>query len=159
MLLLEYFENATYAAYNFNEPWDGPNNRKLESRMPRCYSCPVVRGRQAPWTTNYFVVVGDQTLFPGPKPLALTDVEKPTSTVVMLVESVGQNVHWMEPKDLAFDSMSFVVNDESRPSVSSRHPDSRPYICMADVTRSRLSDVSPEMLKEMFLIKRSGKGE
>ncbi len=39
----------------------------------------------------------------------------------MLVESENAAVHWMEPRDLDWDTMSFRINDRSRPSISSKH--------------------------------------
>ena len=40
---------------------------------------------------------------------------------LMLVESVNTSIHWMEPRDLNWDQMSFSVNERSRPSISSEH--------------------------------------
>ena len=39
-------EQALYDAYDFDEPWNGPNNRKLASKMPAVFACP---GRPAGW--------------------------------------------------------------------------------------------------------------
>ena len=39
----------------------------------------------------------------------------------MLVESVNTSIHWMEPRDLYWDQMSFSVNERSRPGISSEH--------------------------------------
>ncbi len=39
MAILPYIEQKElYKAYNFDEPWDGPNNRKLIDKMPAIYS-------------------------------------------------------------------------------------------------------------------------
>ena len=39
--ILPYLEhNPLYRQYNFDEPWDGPNNRKLIDKMPAIYSYP-----------------------------------------------------------------------------------------------------------------------
>src|SRR5262249_40592874 len=47
VLLLEFLDHELYAKYRFDEPWDGPNNRKLESRMPSYYACPADREGKA----------------------------------------------------------------------------------------------------------------
>jgi hypothetical protein len=40
ILLLPYIERGDlYKQYRFDEPWDGPNNRKLASQMPGLYRC------------------------------------------------------------------------------------------------------------------------
>jgi prepilin-type processing-associated H-X9-DG protein len=150
VLLLEFLDHELYAAYKFDEPWNGPTNRKLESRMPSCYACPADREDKARWRTSYFVVVGEATIFPGSTTIALKDLKRPSSSTILLVESIGQDIHWMEPKDLSFDSMSFVVNDSSKPSVSSRHRNG-PNVCMADGTKQRLVQTTPETLRAMLM--------
>lgn len=155
VLLLEFMDPPLYAAYKFNEPWDGPNNQKIESHIGSLYSCPADPEGKANWRTNYFVVIGDRTLFPGSRALGEMDVEKPNSSVILVVESIGQDVRWMEPKDLSFDFMSFTPDDSSKPSVSSRH--NGPSVCMIDGEKWRLISVPEQILKEMFLIKPSGR--
>jgi hypothetical protein len=151
VLLLDILDRELYAEYRFDEPWNGPNNRKLEGRMPSCYACPADQAGKARYRTNYFVVVGVRTMFPGTHGLSLTEVKRPTASTILVVESVGQDIHWMAPKDLSFDSMSFVINDTSKPSVSSRHRNG-PNVVMVDATTTRLTNVAPGRLKEMFLV-------
>lgn len=155
VLLLEFIDRELYTAYKFDEPWDGPNNRKLESQMPSCYACPADDEGEARWRTNYFVVVGDQTMFPGSRTIGLASVTKPRSSVILLVESLGQNVHWMEPKDLSFESMSFVVNDSLKPSVSSRHRNG-PSVCMVDGTKRLLTNLEENLRKALLITESSG---
>jgi hypothetical protein len=98
------------------------------------------------------VVVGEQTAFPGSKAIGLQDIERSKSMTILVVESVGQDVHWMEPIDLPFDSMSFAVNDKTKPSVSSKHRH-HPNVCMVDgSTRWLSNNITPEMLKAMLTI-------
>ena len=52
-----------YAAYDFGEPWDGPNNRRLIARMPDIFRCPTDSHAPA-GTTNYVAVVGNETAWP-----------------------------------------------------------------------------------------------
>src|SRR5438552_18335675 len=41
VLILPFIDQADlYSKYNFDEPWDGPNNIKLLDEMPRLYKCP-----------------------------------------------------------------------------------------------------------------------
>jgi hypothetical protein len=153
VLLLEFLKPELHAAYKFDESWDGPNNRKLERHMPSYYVCPADREGKSRWRTNYFVVVGEGTAFPGAKAVRLEDIERQRAEAILLVESVGLDVHWMEPKDLSLDSMSFVLNDDSKPSVSSKHRKG-PNICMVDATKRRLAGIAPDSLKELLTIKR-----
>ena len=49
-----------YQQYDFNEPWDGPNNRKLLAAHPRVFACPADKDIQTAWSsqTSYVAVVG-----------------------------------------------------------------------------------------------------
>ena len=61
--ILPYLEqNPLYQQYNFNEPWDGPNNRKLLHKMPAVLSYPGVDGSPISGTNSaYFVFTGKGT--------------------------------------------------------------------------------------------------
>ncbi len=151
VLLLEFLDPETFRAYRFDELWNSPNNQKLQNDMPTCYSCPADEDARNKWHTNYFVVAGAQTVFPGANSVKINDIQSPHSETILLIESVGQGVHWMEPKDLSLDSMSLVLNDDAKPSVSSKHRNG-PNVCMVDVTKLRLSNAAPETLKAMLLV-------
>lgn len=157
VLLLEEIDLDLFKAYKFDEPRNGPNNRLLESRMPNCYACPSDPNGRAKWQTNYFVVVGNETLFPGPRALAFREVEKPASEPVMLVESSNQAIHWMEPRDFNFETTNFKLNDPSMPGISSFH--SKSNICHVDGSRESLGDIPEDQLREMFCIKPSKKNQ
>lgn len=152
VLLLESLDMQTYQSYRFDEPWDGPNNKKLLSKMPSCYACPADFESKVDRRTNYFVVVGSNTAFPGPEPIKISDIKRPQAETLLVVEATGQSILWMEPKDLTFDSMSYSLNDPERPSVSSKHR-SKSGAIMADGSKRWLSDVTPERLREMLLTK------
>ena len=154
VLLMLWDEPKLFADYRLDEPWNSPNNRKLESLMPSFFRCPSEKiSEDSPnrWHTNYFVVVGNDTLFPGPKPISFKDLGRPTASTVMLVEATGQGIHWMEPRDLNYDTMSFEINDPTRPSLSAKHR--FPNLAMADVTRIYSGNLSPEQFRKMVLIK------
>ena len=154
VLLMLWDEPKLFADYRLDEPWNSPNNRKLESLMPSFFRCPSEKiSEDSPnrWHTNYFVVVGNDTLFPGPKSISFKDLGRPTASTVMLVEATGQGIHWMEPRDLNYDTMSFEINDPIRPSLSAKHR--FPNLAMADVTRIYSGNLSPEQFRKMVLIK------
>ncbi len=60
-----YLEQSDlYEQYNFDEPWDSPNNLQVAQQMPevfRCPSCPFTPGGNL---TNYVVIVGDPSQLP-----------------------------------------------------------------------------------------------
>lgn len=110
VLLLPYLEEKElYAAYNFNEPWDGPNNRKLAERIPRQY---VFHGFERPGniTTNYLAVVGDDTVWSSTRKVNWIDVKDGTSKTISIIENRGAGIHWMEPRDLSLNDLDLRIN-------------------------------------------------
>ena len=101
---------------------------------------------------NYFVVIGPNSVFPGAKTVRFDDILRPRGETILFVESIGRGVHWMEPADLDFDSMSFELNAIGLPSVSSGHRWG-PSVCTVDCSILSLKDVRPDHLREMFLIR------
>ncbi|MCH5377127.1 MAG: DUF1559 domain-containing protein, partial [Planctomycetes bacterium] len=103
VLILPYIEERSlYDQYDFSEPWDGPNNRKLLSKMPHVYACPSQpRGTNDPaaFATSYVAVVGPRTAWPGVKSTKVADITDGTSNTIMVVELSGQQIPWMEPRD------------------------------------------------------------
>ncbi len=121
MLILPYVEsNTIYSQYRFDEPWDGPNNRKLHGMQPAVYACPDHRDQGR---STYVVVMGDGTAFPGPnQAIRLDQLGATGRKTIAVVESVTLGPHWMEPRDLELARMSPRVGDRSRPGLSSDHP-------------------------------------
>ncbi len=110
ILVLPFLErNDLYQQYRFDEPWDGPNNRKLADQMPTQYALHGCE-KSGNVTTNYLRVVGDQTASPPSRPLEQLDIADEWFSPLFIVENIDAGVHWMEPRDLAFDSMNFTVN-------------------------------------------------
>ena len=102
--------------------------------------------------TNYVVVVGDQTAFPGHRTTKLADIEDGAENTILLVEIGNSDIHWMEPRDLDFDTLSFIVNDPHRPGISSPHP-CGPGVSFADGAGIRLAEsLRPKTLQALITI-------
>ena len=108
--ILPYLEeNDLYKRYDFDEPWDGPNNRKLLDLMPAVYSYPGPDGSPVSRTnTAYFVFAGEATALGVPagepefaKPM-LSNIHDGPSTTILAVES-KRDVPWTKPEDIPFD--------------------------------------------------------
>ncbi len=106
MLILPYLEDSPLpGVYRFDESWDGPNNRKLLQPNP-IFVCPSdPRGYQT-GRTNYMLLTGPGTAFPGPnQSLSLTEMlgkntgDKP-APLILVVETTSYNTHWMQPGDI-----------------------------------------------------------
>jgi hypothetical protein len=110
VLILPYIEGQElFDAYRFDEPWDGPHNRTLAARMPKIYRF-ANRTEPGQTTTNYLAVVGPRTMWPGPEGRKHADITDGASHTVLIAENRGLGGHWMEPRDLDFDTMPFEFN-------------------------------------------------
>ena len=150
ILVLAFWDPDLYGEYDFNEPWDGPNNRLLAGRMPSCFACPSDPVAEDKGMTNYVVIVGEETPFPGSRTVALDDIHADRASTLLIAEVVGANISWLEPTDLRFTKMSFSLNDRTQPSISSNHPRG-PHVCMVDGTTATL-DCPPEVVRAMATI-------
>ena len=122
-------------SYDFNEPWDGPNNIKLVDKIPRFYICPSDHDRYKRSTTftSYLAIAGPGTAFPGAATTQLAGMRGRLGASILVAEVADSGVVWSEPRDLDVRSMGFVINDPTRPSISSKH--GSPNVLFADRTR------------------------
>jgi hypothetical protein len=114
-------EKALYDAYDFNEPWDGPNNRKLASEMPDLYLCRSGSDAASPNTTSYFAVVGPKAAWPGPIRAKRNDFADRLGQTILLVEIAGSDVNWLEPKDVSFDELATGMGKRGEKGFSALH--------------------------------------
>lgn len=120
VLILPYLEQKdVYNAYRFDEPWDGPNNRKLADKVGSLY----LRAGLDPatrQTTSFVAVVGPETVFPGPKARKRSEIGDGLANTLLFVEIPDGDIPWMAPRDLLFDRMSFRINDGTGRGLGSR---------------------------------------
>jgi len=117
VLILPYLEEAAlYAAYDFDEPWDGPNNSKLANRVPSAFQCEAHTDRHGRGSceTQYLAVVGDNTAWPGSRGAKLGDIAEASETLLVL-EVHGRGVHWMEPRDLRLEAAIHFLGRDAPP--------------------------------------------
>jgi hypothetical protein len=148
VLILPYIEgDAIYKQYKFDEPWDGPNNKKLTDQMPKLFA---FHDTKLPTTTtNYLAVVGRDTMWPGATPRKRGELKDGAPTTILIVENQGLGVHWMEPRDLAFETMNFQLDTPD--GISSWYKN--PAVVTADDTVRRLSKtMKPETLKAALTV-------
>ena len=122
VLLLPFLDHSdVYQKYSFNEPWDGPNNRKLSKEVGGLYRCPADSGEST--NTSYVVVVGRGTVWPGEISTRSKDIRDGLDKTLLVVEIADSGINWMEPRDLSFEKMDFHVNGQPHNSISSQHRD------------------------------------
>jgi hypothetical protein len=146
--------------FHFDEPWDSPNNSTLHGiDVSNIFHCPSDPAEDNSTETNYVAVVGPGTLFPSDRTARrLADVTDGPGNTLAIVEIVGAGIHWMEPKELDWNAMSFQLNDPNRPSISSRHPLRKssypgPHVATVDDRVTTLPHSStPEKIKALLTI-------
>ena len=128
------------------QPTQSPTRRNGRTGV----SVPKRRDQESTFT-NYVVVVGPKTLFPGSNSTRKAQIKDGLSRTIMIVETVDSGIHWMEPKDLDSRKMDFRLNG-SADEISSHHP-GRVHVAMADGTiRSVPESASPAQLRAMSTI-------
>jgi hypothetical protein len=127
VLILPYIDgDDLYKKYRFDEPWDGPNNRKLHGEIVQVFRCPSQQRLRNPnpHATSYVAVVGPRTAWRGDRPVKLSDFTDDSDATILLVETKDSGIHWMEPRDLEYPPMPAEINPPSGGGISSYHEDS-----------------------------------
>ncbi|MEX0819228.1 MAG: DUF1559 domain-containing protein [Pirellulaceae bacterium] len=105
VLILPFLEQQPlYDAYYFDEPWDGPNNRQLLSKISSVYSCASQRrlGTNSDFHTNYVVVIGEETVWRGEQRDSIRHVTDSTADTLLVCEVLDRSIPWMEPTDIRY---------------------------------------------------------
>jgi hypothetical protein len=164
VLLLPFLEEGDlYADYDFNEPWDGPNNRRLADRTPSVYLC-ANRDKWNPWTerytfssnapmTSYVLVTGKGTAFDGSSAVTLDEIADGPENTLLAVEIANSHIHWMQPRDLPIDQISFRINDPTaKLAIRSNHPDGANVVFANAAARFIPSDLAPQTVRALITI-------
>jgi len=93
-------QRALYDQYDFEEPWDGPNNIKLLDQMPQVLRCPCLSCETT--KTSYKLVTGPGTLFDG-GPATYARLGDGSSNTIGLIEDCVDPVEWTRPSDVNID--------------------------------------------------------
>lgn len=152
ILLVEHYGLPFPVQYDFNEAWDHGDNQRVADYRPVMYACPsdpVTQKNNR--LTNYFVIMGSNTPFPGSRtaPLPRSADGRGSSNTILIVESTNRNIEWLEPRDLPYHAMSLTPNAPSRPSLSSHHPGG-PMVMMADGSVRSVKGIDPDVLRAMI---------
>ena len=120
VLLLPFLDHADiYNQYKFDEPWNGPNNKKLLEKMPAVFADPV-HGENKDFYTHYVAITGEGMAFSAKgntfdgNANDMTSVFSPGTAIqnftdgssnTLLVGPVGpdRKIPWMKPEDIQVD--------------------------------------------------------
>ncbi|TWU13498.1 hypothetical protein CA54_23330 [Symmachiella macrocystis] len=146
VLILPYLDQqALYDQYDFDEPWDGPNNSRLLGNRPPVYACPSSDVDAT--STYYAAIAGETCVFAGAEPIAIRDIVDGTSNTSMIGEVSGMGIPWMEPRDVDFDTYTNIGDPAG---FSSDHTGGA-FFLFADGSVQFLSEeTDPDVARSLF---------
>ncbi|MDP7020355.1 MAG: DUF1559 domain-containing protein [Pirellulaceae bacterium] len=156
VLILPYLgpdEAALNKRYNFDEPWDSPQNIALANNMPPVFACPSDLVAQQNNESSYRIVIGRGTAFPGVnKSVSFAQITDGLSTTALVVEMPAAGTSWIEPDEPSIDSLQFAINGYTGNEVGSFH-EGGAHVLMADGIPRYVADMtSPEYVRGMLTI-------
>ena len=136
IILVRFWCPEKCSGYDFREPWNGPNNRKLALKIPEVFQCPSSSGSGG--QTNYLLITGSGAFFSSSQATpSVSDITDLHESTILLVESSDSGINWLEPRDLEVSTMAFDLKHDDRPGISSRHREG-PAVAFADFKTCRL---------------------
>jgi prepilin-type processing-associated H-X9-DG protein len=96
-------ENELFRQYNFEEPWDSENNKKILAKMPDVYRSPHADPQST--NTSYVVPILDKGIFsatPMTKGPGIATIKDGTSQTIAIIET-ETSIPWTKPEDLPID--------------------------------------------------------
>jgi prepilin-type processing-associated H-X9-DG protein len=149
LILPEVDQQPLYDQLRLDEPWDSPHNRPLLDVDIPVFCCPsdenVGKGM-----TNYFAVIGPETVWPAPDACRLDDITDHQSTTILVVEVANTGIHWAEPRDLHVSQMAGEVNPTAGMGLSSRHTGGTQVLRVDGSVRFIADDTPEEQLRAML---------
>jgi hypothetical protein len=156
VLLLEFLDPALFNEYDFDEPWDGPHNLQLASKMSRVYGCPGHRDPAKTWVSSYAVIVGRESAFPEIRLVKVADITDWALSIppIMIAEAASLDILWTEPRDLRVDQ--FEPGSEcggiGGTGISGEHPNGAALLCFNGQIRRVKPTLRLNLLSEMITI-------
>ena len=149
VLILPFMEQKPlYDRYNFDEPWDGPNNRQLADLIPPAYRCPADPAAPGSTSTGYAAITGPGAIFDGETATRFASITDGTSNTIMVAETTA-GMHWMEPRDLDVNQMTFNVNG-SPAEISGHHPGGAVVVFADGHTSFLQQSISAQILRALI---------
>ena len=151
MILKELGRPDLAAAYRWDEPWDGPNNRLLHDQAIKILRCPS-DSQAPPHCTNYVAIVGPGTVFPGEQSVSALQITDAPSSTLLVVEVHNSGIGWFEPRDLHVAQMAPRINSKQGQGPSSAHPGGVNVAFVDGGVQFLPDDLPPEELRKMATI-------
>ena len=147
-----------YEEYSFDEPWNSPNNLALAHNVPvgmlefhSTYRCPS-DSEASEQDATYLMPVGPGAFSDGPNGRKIGEITDGTSNTIVAAERSQSGIHWMEPRDLNVEDMSFKINDPAGYGIRSTHPGVVNMVFGDGHTDSISKDIDPRVLRALITV-------
>ncbi|MDR3637999.1 MAG: DUF1559 domain-containing protein [Isosphaeraceae bacterium] len=128
--------NDLYEQFNFDEPWNGPHNRRLIAKMPDVFAPaglrPIPRGE-----TPFQALVGPGAIFDPTKAHKATEVTDGLDKTLIVVETAA-TVPWTKPEGLDIDGASPEFGTRYDDGFLALSADGQVYTLPTNVDRTKL---------------------
>jgi len=145
-------QESLYQRYNFNEPWDSPNNVALASMIGDVYRCPDDWQCGLSNQTSYLMIVAPGTISDGTTATKLADIKDGAARTIMVVEVADCLIQRLEPRDLKAEEISFGINDGTPNGIRSRHPEGANALFCDGGVHTLRGTADPAQIKAMTTI-------
>ncbi|QDU95333.1 DUF1559 family PulG-like putative transporter [Lignipirellula cremea] len=152
LLLPHLDQEALYRQYDFNEPWDGPNNRKLMDRCPDVFRCPPHEGDRN--FTRYQVVVAPGTGWKANERMKFPEFTDELLNTIMVIETDGPGTNWLDPTPLTLEEVLPPPRKKSfwAASPPAPHPGGRHAVNFDGRVHFLPDDIEADELRRLLLI-------
>jgi hypothetical protein len=134
--------------YNMSEPWDSPKNREYTGTFsPIAFRCPSAAPDRTGFT-NYVVVVGPDTMWPGKESVRSKEVVNPDA--ILVVEYPDSDIPWYEPRDLTVEEFLAMLQSRWTQRDFGPHPGGLLYVTVQGEVRAIDRTANLESVRQLL---------
>jgi hypothetical protein len=132
--------------YSMKEPWDGPNNRKLQSYPDRTFQC-LSAQNESRLTTDYVAVVGPDTMWPGRERVKLPEGNRDT---ILLIEMPDSDYDTWKPRSPTVEEFLEKIKSPTGKGIRCIHTRGLAYVTVGGEVRWFPPETDPETIRRLL---------